>query len=295
MGFEVIVLQVVSGLSEGMVVFLCAMGLTLILGSLKVLNISHGSMYMIGAYCMVAVNAALSSIPGGFFIGVIVTMIVVAIIGGVLEILLIRPVYKLNDTYQYITTFAVTFIVTDLLKFIWGGAYLTTPYPSFLVGPFMLGDIILPKYNIALIAFALFVFVCMHFFINKSNLGLLVRGMTVDREMMGVLGVNVPLVYTLVFMLGCGLAGLGGSLIAPISAAGLGIDLTVLIASFAVIVIGGFGSIGGALIASIILGLVNAFGVLLVPKAAVGFMYFVMVVTLIFRPWGLLGKPITMK
>ena len=295
MSFDVIILQIVSGLSEGMVVFLCAMGLTLILGGLKVLSISHGSMYMIGAYCMVAVNAAFAAIPGGFYMGVIVSMIVVAILGGILEIFLIRPVYKLTDIYQYITTFAVTFVVSDLLKLIWGGAYLTTPYPEFLVGPIMVGEIILPKYNVALIAFALFIFVLMYLFINKSKLGLLIRGMTVDREMMGVLGVNVPLVYTWSSCWAVAWRASGGALIAPISAAGLGIDLTVLIASFAVIVIGGFGSIGGALIASIILGLVNAFGVLLVPKAAVGFMYFVMVVTLIFRPWGLLGKPMTVK
>jgi branched-chain amino acid transport system permease protein len=295
MTLDVMILQIVSGLSEGMVVFLCAMGLTLILGSLKVLNVSHGSIYMIGAYFVVLGNAATLAIPGHFYLGLIFASIGCAIVGGIIEILVIRPIYKLDEIYQFITTFAVTFIVMDLVKIVWGGSYYTINYPSYLQGPIMFAGFILPKYNMALIIFGVVVFIAMYLFITKSRLGLIIRGVTVDRMMMSVFGVDVSRIYTLVFMLGCALAGLGGAVVAPISTAGPGIDITALIKSFIVVVVGGFGSIGGALLASIIIGLVNAFGILYIPKLAMGFAYFIMVVTLIVRPWGLLGKPLKIQ
>jgi branched-subunit amino acid ABC-type transport system permease component len=294
MTWEVIVLQTVSGLSEGMIVFLCAMGLTLILGSLRVLNVSHGSIYMIGSYFVVAGNTVMLAMPGHFYFAIILATIGAAIVGGIIEILVIRPIYKLAHIYQFITTFAVTFIVMDLVKIIWGGSYHTINYPTYLQGPIMFSGFILPKYNMALIVFGIAVFISMYFFINKSRLGLIVRGITVDRMMMSLFGFDVPRIYTFVFMLGCALAGLGGSVVAPISAAGPGIDIMVLIKSFIVIVVGGFGSIGGALLAAMVIGLVNAFGILFIPKVALGFAYFIMVITLIVRPWGLLGKPIKM-
>jgi len=292
MTIEMLVLQSISGLSEGMVVFLCAMGLTLILGSLKVLNISHGSIYMIGSYFVVTGNAVMAAMPGHFYLAILFATFGAAILGGIIEILVIRPLYKIDEIYQFITTFAVTFIAMDLVKIVWGGSYLSINYPEYLHGPIIAKGFILPKYNMALIVFGLLVFLGMYLFINKSKMGLLIRGVTVDRMMMSVFGVNVPKIYTLVFMIGCALAGLGGAVVAPISIAGPGIDVAVLIKSFIVIVIGGFGSAGGALLASMLLGLVNAFGILFIPKLAMGFPFFLMVIILIFRPWGLLGKPI---
>ena len=292
MTLDVFFLQTVSGLSEGMVVFLCAMGLTLILGSLKVLNICHGSVYMIGAYFVVAGNAAMRALPGHFYLAIAFSTIAAAIFGGIIEILVIRPLYKLEHIFQFITTFGVTFIVMDLVKLVWGGSYYTTNPPSYLQGPIIFHGIIIPKYNAILIIFGIILFMGMEILINRSRLGLLIRGITVDRMMMSIFGIDVARLYSVVFMIGCALAGLGGALIAPISAAGPGIDVAVLIKSFIVIVVGGFGSLGGAFLASMIVGLVNSFGILFVPKVAMGFAFFVMAVTLIFRPWGLLGKPI---
>lgn len=292
MTVDILFLQIVSGLSEGMVVFLCAMGLTLILGSLRVLNVSHGSIYMIGAYFVVAGNAAMQALPGKFYLALILSTIGTAIFGGIVEILVIRPLYKLEHIFQFITTFGVTFIVMDLVKIVWGGSYYTINVPAYLQGPIIFHDFIIPKYNAALIVLGIVLFIGMQFLIHRSRLGLLIRGITVDRMMMSLFGIDVARLYSVVFMIGCALAGLGGALIAPISAAGPGIDVAVLIKCFIVIVVGGFGSIGGALLASMIVGLVNSFGILLIPKAAMGFAFFVMVVTLIFRPWGLLGKPI---
>lgn len=292
MSFDVIILQIVSGLSEGMVCFLCASGLTLILGSLKVLNIAHGSIYMVGAYLFFAINRMTMSLPGHFYLSIIAAVFGAALIGGIIEVLVIRPIYRLKEIYQYITTFGVTFIIMDLTKIVWGGSYHTVNYPTYLQGPIRFMGFILPKYNLALILFGFIVFLFMYFFINKSYLGLTIRGISVDRTMMSVLGTDVPKTYTLVFMIGCGLVGLGAAIIAPSAAVGPGMDVMVLIKGFIVIVIGGFGSLGGALLASILIGLANSFGILFIPKVAMGFPFFVMVILLILRPWGLLGKPI---
>jgi branched-chain amino acid transport system permease protein len=183
----------------------------------------------------------------------------------------------------------------DLVKIVWGGSYKTINCPGYLQGPFTLGGFYFPKYNVALILIGLCIFMGMQLLINRSRLGLIIRGITVDRMMMSVFGFNVARLYTVVFMLGCAMAGMAGAMVAPISVAGVGIDVTVLIKSFIVIVVGGFGSIGGALASSMLLGLVNAFGILFIPKVALGFPYFLMVITLIFKPWGLLGKPIRIQ
>ena len=290
--FEVIIFQIVSGLSEGMVVFLCAMGMTLILGSLKVLNIAHGSIYMLGAYLGVMISNLLTGIPGHFYLGIVISTILCALFGGLVEILVIRPIYKLNEIYQFVTTYGVTFIMMDVTKIIWGGAPQTVNQPAYLQGPVSLSGILLPKYNLALIIFGIAVFVAMHLFINRSRFGLIIRGVTVDRLVMSIFGTNVPQTYTLVFMIGCGLAGLGGAIIAPLSAASPGIDFSVLVKAFIVIIVGGFGSLSGAFLASVIVGLTNACGILFAPKVALGFPFFIMLVVLIVRPWGLLGKPI---
>jgi branched-subunit amino acid ABC-type transport system permease component len=281
----------ICGLSAGMVLFIAAAGLTLVLGSLEVLNIAHGSIYSIGIYLCWALTVHLGSLPGGFYVALVGAMIGAAIFGGLIEITVIRPVYKLDMIYQFITTFAVTFIVMDLLKMIWGGAYHTIGAPSYLAGSFRLFGLEIPKYNFLLIIIGFAVAVALHLFINRTRAGLIIRGITADRTMMSFLGKNVSLTYTCIFMLGCALAGFAGAAIGPITAAGPGIDVDILISSFIVIVIGGAGSLGGALIGAIALGLVNSLGILFVPKLAIGFPFFLMLIVLIARPWGLLGKP----
>lgn len=291
MSASIIVQQIICGLSAGMVLFIAAAGLTLVLGTLGVLNIAHGSIYMIGIYLCWAISAQLVNVPGGFYVALIAATIGSAIFGGLIEITVIRPLYRLTMIYQYITTFAVTFITMDLLKIIWGGAYHTITAPSYLCGSFSLFGLVIPKYNFLLIVLGFTVAILLYLFINKTRAGLIIRGITADRTMMSFLGENVSRTYTLVFMLGCALAGFAGAVIGPITAAGPGIDLDILISSFIIIVIGGFGSLGGALIGAIILGVVKSLGVLFVPKLVIGLPFFLMVIILIARPWGLLGKP----
>ena len=151
MNFEIIILQLISGLTVGMTIFLCAVGLTLILGSLKVLNIAHGSIYLIGAYLCYAAIGWLTNIVGHFYIAIILAAAGAAILGGIMEILLIRPLYKFHHIFQLITTYAVVFIIMDLVKIIWGGEIKTVSYPAYLAGRISFFGIMLPKYNMFLI------------------------------------------------------------------------------------------------------------------------------------------------
>ena len=190
-----------------------------------------------------------------------------------------------------LTTFALVFIIMDLVKIIWGGEIKTVSYPAYLAGRISFFGIMLPKYNMFLILVGFAIFVLLSVFLNKARIGLIIRGVTVDRIMMSALGVNVSQVYTIIFMLGCALAGLAGALVIPLVTASPGMSSMTLNYAFIVIIMGGFGSIGGSLLGSIIIGLTNAFGLLFVPRMAMALPFMVMLTVLIFRPWGLLGKP----
>jgi len=291
MSWDIILQQSVSGLTEGMVLFVAAAGITLVMGSLKVLNLAHGSMYIIGLYLCFAVCSQFVGIPAYFYIAIIAGTLGASIFGGLMEILIIRPVYKMGHIYQFLVTWGVIFVVMDLVKMVWGGTYHPITAPQYLTGRIIFFGLAMPKYNLLLIIFGLVVFVLLYLFINRTRFGLIIRGITVDREMMSLLGQDVSRSYTFVFMLGCALAGLAGASVGPITVAGPGMEMMVLLKSFIIMVIGGFGSIVGALIAAILLGLVDSFGILFIPRLALGFPFFLMLIVLSIRPWGLLGRP----
>jgi branched-subunit amino acid ABC-type transport system permease component len=291
MTWEIILQQSLSGLTEGMVLFVAAAGITLVMGSLKVLNLAHGSIYVIGLYLCFAVSSHFAGIPGHFYLAIIVGTLGAAIFGGMMEISIIRPVYKLGHIYQFLVTWGVIFIVMDLVKIVWGGTYHPITAPRYLTGRIVFSGLPMPKYNLLLIIFGFVVFIFLYLFINRTRFGIIIRGITVDREMMSLLGEDVSRSYTFVFMLGCGLAGLAGAVVGPITVAGPGMEMIVLLKSFIVMVIGGFGSLGGALIAALLIGLVDSFGILLIPRLALGFPFFLMLIVLSIRPWGILGKP----
>ena len=291
MNFRGFVIQLLSGLSVGMVVFLIAVGLSLIFGTLRVLNLSHGSLYMLGAYLCFTVSSALSGWSGSFWWALLLAPIGVALFGGLMEVLLLRRIYDREHLDQFLLTFAVILIIGDLCKLSWGVDYkmVATPWP--LNGAFTLGKMVFPRYNLFLIACGPVIFGCLWSLMRYTRLGRVIRAVTYSREMANALGVNVPLVYTGVFMLGCGLAGLGGALVGPMSAVMPGMDAVVLIDCFIIVVIGGLGSLPGAFLGSIIFGLVTAFGILVAPRLAVAFGFILMIVVLVIRPWGLMGKP----
>jgi len=291
MNLQGLIIQLLSGMSVGMVIFLIAVGLSLIFGTLQVLNLAHAALYMLGAYLCFSVSSMLSQLGGSFWLSLLIAPLLVALFGGFLEVLLLRRIYSREVLEQFLLTFALILIIGDLCKLGWGVDYRTVETPWPLNAPIILGKLVFPRYNVFLILFGPLLYAGLWALIHYTRLGSIIRAVTFNREMANALGVNVPYVYTGVFMLGCWLAGLGGALVAPMSAVMPGMDAVVLIDCFIIVVIGGLGSLSGAFLGSIIFGLVTAFGILVAPRLAIAFGFILMIVVLIIRPWGLMGKP----
>ena len=291
MNLQGLVIQLLSGMSVGMVIFLIAVGLSLIFGTLQVLNLAHASFYMLGAYLCFWISSMLSQLSGSFWWSLLMAPLLVAMFGGFLEVLLLRRIYAREMLDQFLLTFALILIIGDLCKLAWGVDYHTVDTPWPLDKAVIFGGLMFPSYNLFLILCGPLIYVGLWSLIRYTRLGSVVRAVTYNREMANALGVNVPIVYTGVFMLGCWLAGLGGALVAPMSAVMPGMDMAVLIDCFIIVVIGGLGSISGAFLGSMIFGVVTAFGILVAPRLAIAFGFIIMIVVLIIRPWGLMGKP----
>jgi len=291
MSIEVAITQSLSGLSVGMVLFLIAAGLSIIFGTLKILNLAHGSIYMVGGFFCYGLTSTFAQIPGVFWVTLIFAPIGTALLGGLIEKFLLRRIYAEDHLYQYILTFAVILILGELCKLIWGVGYNTVAVPWPVGGNVSIFEISFPVYNLFLIGCGFSVFLGLLSLMRFTELGRIIRAVTYHREMASALGINVPRVYTGVFMLGCWLAGLAGTLMPPMSVVALGADMAVIIDCFIIVVIGGLGSLPGAFIGAIILGFLNAFGIYVIPKLAVAFGFMLMILILLIRPWGLMGKP----
>lgn len=283
--------QIISGLSVGMVFFLISVGLSMVFGTLKVLNIAHASFYMLGAYLCYTVTHLVGSSPQFFWIAFIVAPIGVAVFGGIVELLVLRPLYKRDLLYQLILTFGLILIIGDIVKLTWGVQFYQVSIPWPLHGIVNLFGTKLSYYHLFMIVMGPLVLLLIWALLHKTKLGRIIRAVTYSRDMSSALGVNVSIVYTEVFMLASWLAGLGGTLMAPMSSVFLGMDTTVTIECFIIIVIGGLGSTGGAFLGAIVFGLANSLGILVLPKQAIAFGFIAMAVVLILRPWGLMGKP----
>jgi len=288
---ENLIRQLLSGLSLGMVVFIIAVGLSLIFGTLKVLNMAHGSIYMLGAFLCYWITASFGDVPGIFWWSLLFAPLGAALFGAVVEVLLLRRIYGLDMMYQWILTFGLILFIGDLCRLIWGVDYYMVSPPWPFDGPVQIFGVYFPAYNLFVMVLGPFILLGLGALLKFTTLGRIIRAATFNSEMVEALGVNVPLSFTLVFSLGCWLAGLGGALVAPMTAVSLGMDAAVIIDCFIIVVIGGLGSTLGAFIGSIIFGLSYALGILAFPKLAIGIGFIIMAVILIFRPWGLLGKP----
>jgi branched-chain amino acid transport system permease protein len=289
--FEAIAGQTLSGISVGMVLFLIAAGLSIIFGTLKVLNLAHGSIYMLGGFLCYGFTSTFATVPGVFWWTLLAAPMIVGLVGGLIEIFLLRRIYAQEMLYQYILTFGLILIIGETCKFIWGVGYHTVGTPWPFNGKVSLWGLSFPVYNLFLIGCGFAVFIGLVALMRYTGLGRIIRAVTYHREMANALGINVPKVYTGVFMLGCWLGGLAGTLMPPMSVVALGSDMAVIIECFIIVVIGGLGSLPGAFIGAIILGLLTAFGIYIIPKLAVAFAFMLMIVILIIRPWGLMGKP----
>jgi branched-subunit amino acid ABC-type transport system permease component len=286
LGISLLINQFFSGLSTAAVLFLMAVGLTMIFGILRVLNLAHGSFYLFGAF----ICCSIVSLTSNFWLGLIVAPILVALLGGVTEVVLFRRVYALPHAYQILLSFGLIYIFSDLMKIIWGGRPYFSLRPSILYGGIPIGDQTLSYYSLFTIGIALVVGLLIWTLLHKTRLGNLIRAVEQDREASATLGIDAVNLSTLTFMIAAWVAGLGGAVSSGFTVAVLGLDVEVLISAFVVVVVGGMGSLIGSAIAAVIVGLVSAFGVLFIPQFATALMFIILVMVLIFRPWGLLGE-----
>ncbi len=286
----VFLVQLLTGLAGAAALFLVAAGLTVIFGVTRVVNFSHGSLYMLGAYVGWTVLAHLPHSIAGFALGVVVTALVLAAFGAGLEMALLRRLYRAPELLQLLATFGVVLMVQDITQAIWGAEDLTLPRPHWMRGFVAIGGERFPRFDLVLIAAGPLVLGLLWLLLHRTRFGTLVRAATQDRDMVAALGVDQRRLFTAVFALGAALAGLGGVLSLPDGSANLQLDLSVITDAFVVVVVGGLGSIGGAYLASLIIGVLQAFGILLLPKLTLVIVFAVMAVVLVFRPQGLLGR-----
>jgi branched-chain amino acid transport system permease protein len=281
--------QFLAGLSYGSTLFLVSAGLTLIFGVTRVVNFAHGALYMLGAYLAFSLTAALP--PTGYFVGVLVAALAVALAGIVVECLVLRRIYAAPEIFQLLATFGVALIVQDLVLAVWGPEELFAPRAPGLGGALTIGEARVPEYNLFLTLVGPAIYGALWWIVNRTRWGTVVRAATQDREMAAALGVNERLLFTVVFAAGAGLAGLAGALQIPRETVNLQMDLAILVEAFVVVVVGGLGSITGAFWASLAIGVLHAFGIWWLPQSTLVLVFIVMAVTLIVRPYGLLGRP----
>lgn len=295
--------QLLNGLQLGVMLFLMAAGLTLVFGVMGLINLAHGSLFMVGAFAAAAVAGA----TGSFLLALGAALAAAAAAGALIEVVVIRRLYSRDHLDQVLATFALILIFSEGTRWLFGSFPLYLSVPDYLAGPVTLpGGILYPLYRLALIAIGLSIAAGLFFLIGHTRLGIQIRAGENDREMIAALGVDISKLYTIVFALGAALAGLAGALVGAIQSVQVGMGEPVLILAFVVIVIGGIGSIKGALVGALLVGVTDTLGKLFLPilfrqvmdpsaAASAGsalasmLIYVLMAAVLIVRPTGLFG------
>ncbi len=293
--------QCLNGVQLGMLLFLLAAGLTLIFGIMDLVNLAHGSLYMLGAYFA----ATFAAVTGSFVLGALLALLATAASGMALEVIAIRPLYGRPHLDHVLGTFGLILFFNDLVRRIWGPDGMTLSLPSEMLRAFqILPGVYYPLYRLVIILVTLAVAALLYLLVMRTRLGMLIRAGASNREMVGALGINIKLLYTLVFGLGAALAGFAGLMQAPILTVQIGMGENILILAFVVIVIGGIGSIRGAFVAALIVGLIDTLGraflpdllravlstnaaLTLAPALSSMSIYMLMAAVLVIRPEGL--------
>jgi branched-chain amino acid transport system permease protein len=282
-----VVTQATSGLIVGMLLFLVAAGVTLIFGVLKVVNFAHGTFYMLGGY----VAYSTLGLTDSYALAVVCGALATALGGVVFERALISRVYGSNVLMQLLICYAVVLIFDDLVKIIWGPEFHAMGMPSaFQVPPLYIAGGVVPPFYAVLVGIAALIALALSLGLAMTRLGKTVRAAAVNAQMVSALGVNTKLLFAIVFAIGGGLAGLAGALAAPVRSLSPGMGFSILIESFIVTVIGGMGSIAGALVAALMIGMVRGFGTIAFPGFTDGLIYLMMIAVLLLRPQGLFGR-----
>ena len=289
---ETLIIHLLNSLLYASVLFLIAGGLSLIYGVMGIVNLAHGNLYALGAYATAwAVGRMFGSVPDvALFVFLPAGALVAGAAGAILEPTLLRPFYKRAEEYQLLVTFGLLLILDDVMRFLWGPYPLSASalYESF--GSFPIFDSIYPTYNLLVIAVGVAAAAFLWAFVYKTKFGVILRATSQDKRMASALGVNVNKVYIQAFTIGCAMAGLAGAIIVPSQGAVLGMGVDALILAFVVVVIGGLGSLEGALVGALITGFVREAGITFFPEIELAVLYLIAAVVLLVRPAGLFGR-----
>jgi branched-chain amino acid transport system permease protein len=285
-----LVAQFLSGLSYASTLFLVSSGLSIIFGVTRIVNFAHGSFYMLGAYIAATLTAQLPHTPVGFWTSMALAAVAVGVLGIVMELLILRRIYRAPELFQILATFGVILIVQNVVQMIWGTEDIFSSRAPGLNRAVEIMGQLFPEYDIALIAFAPLMLILLWLILYKTRWGILVRASTQDREMAAALGINQGLLFTSVVFLGCLLAGLAGALQVPKDAVNLQMDLNIITETFVVVVIGGLGSVLGAFLAALLIGETHAFGLLVLPSLTLVMTFLLMAIVLVVWPLGFLGR-----
>jgi branched-subunit amino acid ABC-type transport system permease component len=280
--------QALNGLSYGVLLFLLSVGLTLIFGMLDVVNLAHGSFYMLGAYA----GLGLVALTGSFWLALLLAPAAVGGIGALVESALLRPLYRRGPLDQVLLTFGLIYLFEDLVKWIWGGRIRSIPAPALLEGSMTLFGATVPSYRLFVIAFGLLVAVALWLVIERTRLGAVIRAGVFDAEMTAGMGIDIQRVFTGVFAFGAALGGLSGVIAGPIQSAYPAMGGEILVRTLIVVVVGGLGSLKGSLVGSLVIGQAETFGKAWFPDAAMLIIFVVMALILLFWPQGLFGRPL---
>lgn len=294
---SIFVIQVLNSFFYAAVLFLIASGLSLIYGVMRIVNMTHGVLYALGAYVSAwavggAAGHAVSGALGlaGLLLLLPIGAFAVAAVGAVLEPMLLRHLYRRPEEYLLLITFGLLMVLEDAIKFLFGGNPLTAGTVMDHMGSIRIGQFIYPSYNLFVIALGLVASIFLWWFIYRTKFGVMLRATSQDRRMASALGLDVSKVYIQAFALGCFMAGLGGAIVVPSQAAVLGMGVDALILAFVVVVIGGLGSLEGALVGAILVSFVRTAGIQFFPEIELAVLYLIAVVVLLIKPTGLFGK-----
>lgn len=288
--FSVVGVAIVTGLATAMLLFLAAIGLSLIFGVLDVLNFAHGSLYMLGAYgtfFAYSMDVAYNPFFGRFWLSILIAVLLVSAIGFLMEVTVIRPIYEADHIMQLLLTFALILIIDNGVRIIWGTGFRSVPTPEPLTFSVSIFGRTMPVYSLFLIAVGSLVAIGIWAMFRFTDIGKTIRAAAEDRETAGAIGINVPAVFTIVFLFGSGLAALGGALAAPYRSIHPAMGESIIIDVFIVVVIGGLGSFTGTLVAAILIGVGSSLLYLINPAFQTLTPFILMILILMIKPEGL--------
>jgi branched-chain amino acid transport system permease protein len=280
------VTQSLNALSQAALLFFLGVGLTLIFGIMRIVNFAHGTLYMLGAFVGYSVARSI----GSFWAALLLAPLAVGLVGMLFEFAILRRLYQREASAFLMVTFGLALVLGEIIRLAWGPEALQVEAPQAFAGIVFVLDEPFPTYRLFLAGSGIIVAVTIWQFLDRTRLGLLIRAASQNPEMVSALGTDVNLVRSAVFGIGCGLAGIGGVLAAPLVSASVGMAATMIIDAFVIVIIGGMGSFLGSLIAALLVAFTQVFGEYYLPDLALAFMYLLMLLVLVVRPGGLLGK-----